>query len=81
MLDIHRNAGESYRDCLLRNTVLEVAVEDLDKYYKALDRAIMRYHKIKMDEINKIIRDLWQQTYRGRGKWQPHMSILGGNRF
>ena len=24
----------------------------------------MRFHSIKMEEINKIIRELWQQTYR-----------------
>lgn len=26
----------------------------------------MRFHTIKMEEINKIIRELWQQTYRGQ---------------
>ena len=30
-------------------------------------RAIMRYHKLKMEEINKIIRELWIKTYRGGG--------------
>lgn len=29
-------------------------------------RALMRFHTMKMEEINKIIRELWQQTYRGR---------------
>ena len=27
----------------------------------------MRYHKLKMEEINKIIRELWIKTYRGGG--------------
>lgn len=26
----------------------------------------MRFHTIKMEEINRIIRELWQQTYRGQ---------------
>ena len=26
----------------------------------------MRFHSMKMEEINKIIRELWQQTYRGQ---------------
>ncbi|KAH0450952.1 hypothetical protein IEQ34_021644 [Dendrobium chrysotoxum] len=26
----------------------------------------MRFHTMKMEEINKIIRELWQQTYRGQ---------------
>ena len=31
-------------------------------------RAIMRYHKLKMEEINKIIRELWMKTYKGGGE-------------
>lgn len=30
-------------------------------------RAIMRYHSLKMQEINKIIKELWIKTYRGGG--------------
>ena len=43
----------------------ERASKDLEKYYRALDRAIMRYHSIKMREINKIIKELWIKTYKG----------------
>ena len=32
------------------------------------NRAIMSYHNMKMDEINKIIRELWRNTYKGNGK-------------
>lgn len=31
-------------------------------------RAIMRYHKLKMEEINKIVKELWMKTYRGGGR-------------
>lgn len=31
-----------------------------------VSRALMRFHTMKMEEINKIIRELWQQTYRGQ---------------
>lgn len=41
------------------------SVMDIEKYYKALDRAIMNYHMMKMGEINKIIKNLWRQVYRG----------------
>ena len=27
----------------------------------------MRFHTIKMDEINKIIKELWMKTYKGGG--------------
>jgi len=37
----------------------------LDRYYKALDKALMRYHETKMEEINKTITEYWQVTYKG----------------
>ncbi|RZC90608.1 hypothetical protein C5167_029741 [Papaver somniferum] len=43
-----------------------MANEDLDRYYNALDKALMRFHSMKMEEINKIIRELWQQRHRGQ---------------
>ena len=42
-----------------------MALSDLEKYGKALDNAIMKYHSMKMEEINKIIREIWTKTYRG----------------
>nr|XP_019820119.1 PREDICTED: DNA repair protein RAD50 [Bos indicus] len=32
----------------------------------SFSRAIMKFHSMKMEEINKIIRDLWRSTYRGQ---------------
>ncbi|VDO08335.1 unnamed protein product [Rodentolepis nana] len=43
----------------------EMAATDLHRYHQALDRAIMKYHEEKMNEINEIIRELWRTTYRG----------------
>ncbi|XP_056699821.1 DNA repair protein rad50 [Spinacia oleracea] len=43
-----------------------MANQDLDRYYSALDKALMRFHTMKMEEINRIIRELWQQTYRAQ---------------
>ena len=63
-----RNAEEQYRKSKITFEVLGIACGDLGKYYKALDRAIMKYHQIKMSEINKIIKDLWIETYRGKGE-------------
>lgn len=33
----------------------------------------MKFHSMKMEEINKIIRDLWRSTYRGQG---AHMKLI-----
>lgn len=30
-----------------------------------MSRAIMKYHSIKMEEINRIIEELWKRTYQG----------------
>lgn len=56
---------------------------DLEKYAKALDRylfttytcwfltfhlsAIMKYHSLKMEEVNDTMRHLWNNTYQGTG--------------
>jgi len=60
------DADKKYRDQLIEITVMNLAIKDLSIYYKALDRAIMQYHKLSMDEINKSIKELWQETYKGR---------------
>ncbi|XP_076807114.1 DNA repair protein RAD50-like isoform X2 [Clavelina lepadiformis] len=62
----YKFADENYKECLIKSTLLSMASEDLEKYYKALDKAILKYHKIKMDEINKTMKELWQETYSGK---------------
>ena len=43
----------------------DLSQEDLEKYYRALERALLQYHSTKMECINRSIADLWQRTYRG----------------
>ncbi|TNY22035.1 AAA domain-containing protein [Rhodotorula diobovata] len=43
----------------------EMSNQDLEKLSKALDGAIMRFHGLKMKEINDTIADLWTKTYQG----------------
>lgn len=38
---------------------------DIDTYSTALDTAIMKYHSLKMQDINRIIDELWKRTYSG----------------
>ena len=42
-----------------------MAVKDIEKYHSALDRALQRFHSLKIADINAIIRDLWTLTYKG----------------
>lgn len=61
----YHDVEENYRNQFIRVKTSEMVCDDLDKYAKALDSAIMRYHSLKMEEINKIIRELWVNTYQG----------------
>ena len=63
--DFYKSALEKYSVCASDLRVLEVSVIDIEKYYKALDRAVMNYHLLKMNEINKTIKQLWRQVYKG----------------
>ncbi|XP_052393818.1 DNA repair protein RAD50 isoform X2 [Carassius gibelio] len=64
--DQYCRADDLYRDKMIVMRTTELANKDLDIYYKALDQTIMKFHSMKMKEINKIIRDLWRSTYRGQ---------------
>ncbi|KAG1331800.1 hypothetical protein COCNU_02G017680 [Cocos nucifera] len=62
----YNEIDKRYFNQLVQLKTTEMANKDLDRYYNALDKALMRFHTMKMEEINKIIRELWQQTYRGQ---------------
>lgn len=58
-------AAAKYKEMNVKYKLRAKVAEDLNKYYIALDFAIMKYHKEKMKVVNKIIRELWRNTYRG----------------
>lgn len=51
---------------MIKHETTQIAVSDLEKYHDALDKALLRYHGIKIAEINRIIRELWTLTYKGQ---------------
>ncbi|KAJ2827316.1 DNA repair protein rad50, partial [Coemansia erecta] len=61
----YRDVDALYVRQLVQCKTEELANTDLETYGKALDAAIMRYHSLKMQDINKIIRELWINTYQG----------------
>ncbi|KAJ2738099.1 DNA repair protein rad50 [Coemansia sp. Cherry 401B] len=61
----YKNVDQLYVRQLVQCKTEELANADLETYGKALDAAIMRYHSLKMQDINKIIRELWINTYQG----------------
>lgn len=61
----YKDAASKYKEAHIKVETTKAAVEDLARYGGALDKAIMRYHGLKMEEINSIVGELWQKTYRG----------------
>jgi DNA repair protein RAD50 len=61
----YKDAAYKYKEAHVKVETTKAAVEDLGRYGGALDKAIMRYHALKMEEINRIIEELWKKTYRG----------------
>eukprot|EP00055_Hartaetosiga_balthica_P016875 m.108875 g.108875 ORF g.108875 m.108875 type:complete len:1297 (-) comp9197_c0_seq2:751-4641(-) len=61
-----------YKDIDHRHKETSVTIEattqveqDLQKYYNALDNAIVQFHSLKMETVNRTIREMWQKTYKG----------------
>lgn len=51
--------------CVLSYKVISKSVEDLKLYEKAMDWAMIHFHKERMKMINDIVRDMWRYIYRG----------------
>ncbi|KAH8723149.1 P-loop containing nucleoside triphosphate hydrolase protein [Phaeosphaeriaceae sp. PMI808] len=62
---IYANAAQQYREAHIKVETTKAAIEDLGRYAGALDKAIMKYHTLKMEEINRIIAELWRNAYQG----------------
>ncbi|KAJ5281183.1 hypothetical protein N7478_006555 [Penicillium angulare] len=61
----YKDAASKYKESHIKVETTKAAVDDLARYGGALDKAIMQYHGLKMEEINAIVSELWQKTYRG----------------
>ncbi len=61
----YKDAAFKYKEAHIKVETTKAAIEDLGRYGGALDKAIMKYHSLKMEEINRIIEELWKRTYQG----------------
>merc|ERR1719487_1468684 len=61
----YKRIDAEHREKLIEHKTVQMAVEDLNRYYKALNSALMRFHESKMADINKSITELWNKTYKG----------------
>jgi DNA repair protein RAD50 len=63
--EIYQKAADQYREAHIKVETTKAAIDDLGRYAGALDKAIMKYHTLKMEEINRIIAELWRNAYQG----------------
>ncbi|KAF6829047.1 DNA repair protein rad50 [Colletotrichum plurivorum] len=61
----YKQASKKYRESHIKVETTKAAIEDLGRYSGALDNAIMKYHSVKMEEVNRIAGELWTSTYQG----------------
>lgn len=59
------NAYKDYKRRLFEMLVTEAAIKDADNFSKVLENAIIKFHATRMQQINVIIRELWQSIYKG----------------
>lgn len=62
---LYKNADHEYKEAHIKVEATKATIEDLGRYAGALNKAIMAFHSKKMEQINSIIAELWQQTYQG----------------
>mmetsp|Transcript_5721 Transcript_5721/g.7155 ORF Transcript_5721/g.7155 Transcript_5721/m.7155 type:complete len:1412 (-) Transcript_5721:70-4305(-) len=61
----YNDIEERHRVKMIEYETSKIVCSDLDKYHKALDKALLRYHGMKIEDINKIVRELWMLCYKG----------------
>eukprot|EP01134_Creolimax_fragrantissima_P002577 CFRG2577T1 len=62
---LYRNILHKYNNSIATLQSIGKVEEELGEFHKMFDNVIMQYHRIKMNEINKVIKDLWNRTYTG----------------
>lgn len=65
LLTDYKDVDNQYHKRWVELQTKTFVTDDIDTYSKALDSAIMRYHGLKMQDINRIIDELWKRTYSG----------------
>ena len=63
--DVFKDIETRHADQQIKVVTMEMASTDLQRYKGALDKSLLDFHQQKMEDINRIIRELWSNTYRG----------------
>lgn len=62
----YATADEKYLDHVKELEINQAISEDLSNFYNALEWALMKFHKERMSVINRMIREMWHSTYKGK---------------
>ena len=60
------SAEERYLDQVKDFEIHQCISEDLGNFYYALESALMKFHKERMSVINRMVREMWHSTYKGK---------------
>lgn len=61
----YRDAKAKYKKSIIEEAVVSATIDDLNKYRAVLEKSLLKYHQEKMDQINKTIKQLWNDIYKG----------------
>lgn len=61
----YATAEEDELTAFITTKVLKDSLADLEKYAKEVEAGIVRYHSEKLAEVNSIIKEIWEMTYKG----------------
>ena len=67
MSDMANNDLEKYAKALDKSVSFTIAPSRRLVLMHLLFSAIMKYHSMKMEEVNDTMRHLWNKTYQGTG--------------
>jgi DNA repair protein RAD50 len=59
----YKGVEERHRRAMIDKETTEMACKDVEHYWTALDKALGSFHRLKIEEINRIIKELWSVTY------------------
>ncbi len=62
----YKGIDKKHRMKMIEHETTNSVVTDLDKYFNAHNRSLLSHHGMKISNINKIIRELWRLTYKGK---------------
>eukprot|EP00921_Rhytidocystis_pertsovi_P000443 GHVQ01000846.1.p1 GENE.GHVQ01000846.1~~GHVQ01000846.1.p1 ORF type:complete len:622 (-),score=122.21 GHVQ01000846.1:68-1933(-) len=60
---IYRDIDNKHSTALVDFAAHDMIAKDLASYHNALDKALMKFHSVKMAEINLCIKELWMDVH------------------